>query len=688
MKDNLSFPRVVEEDGAWIVSRLQTAPILIPDDAVFTGDFSPLKGMDEIVRARIRRIRGSLLREDGFSALYRAERLRAYSGSADLSHTSPDWKGLLRLGLPGIAGRLKNAVECKDLSPMQRTHFLVGTHVWSAAIDYLERMATEAERSEKSRMAKGLHALCTRPPETLFEVLQLILVYYEFQQNLESTPVRTLGRLDALVSPYLEADLAAGRLTEEDAKDLFDRFLFACDEKRATANLPFALGGEDEAGGSLVCQASEWILERYIALALPNVKLHILCAPSTPKTWIRTALAGVRAGSNSMVFINDRETKSALRRLGIAEEDAADYTLVGCYEPCAAGEMPFSCSGKVNLLQAVETALFGGKHLLSGETVGETTPADFPDFASFLNAYFVQLRHFCRGSIQSVMTWEEYLPSLHTAPFLSATFESCIEKGGDVYADHAAKYNDSSINLLGLASAVDALSAIRKCVFEDGALTLDALREHLRTDWQSTGGEELRRTLVSHAPKYGTADPFCDDLARQIVSVAAEEINGKPNGRGGVFRMGGFSIDWCKEWGKGTGASADGRNAGAWLSKNLCATVGADREGVTGLILSAASLGGGRIFPNGAVLDVTLHQTAVAGDEGLSALEGTLRVFTDLGGMAIQYNVLDPGVLRRAQAHPEEYPNLQVRLCGWNVLFSSLTREEQETFIRRAEASA
>jgi formate C-acetyltransferase len=151
--------------------------------------------------------------------------------------------------------------------------------------------------------------------------------------------------------------------------------------------------------------------------------------------------------------------------------------------------------------------------------------------------------------------------------------------------------------------------------------------------------------------------------------------------------VGGISIDWRFSLGKRAAASADGRMAGETLSKNLCASPSADREGVTAQILSVASLNGNDM-PNGSVLDLSLHSSAVKGEDGLSALMATLDTFMRLGGMAIQYNVLDVATLRAAQRDLSLYPNLQVRLCGWNVLFSTLSKQEQDEFIQQAEVSA
>ena len=137
--------------------------------------------------------------------------------------------------------------------------------------------------------------------------------------------------------------------------------------------------------------------------------------------------------------------------------------------------------------------------------------------------------------------------------------------------------------------------------------------------------------------------------------------------------------------GEKTAASADGRLKGEPLSKNISPSLGADKNGITGAIISAARIGKG-MTPNGSVLDLTVHSSAAEGDDGLLALASSLKTFEQLGGTAVHYNVLDAAVLRDAQIHPELYPNLQVRLCGWNVLFSNLSRSEQDEFILQAEA--
>lgn len=283
-----------------------------------------------------------------------------------------------------------------------------------------------------------------------------------------------------------------------------------------------------------------------------------------------------------------------------------------------------------------------------------------------------------------IIAHERAYPSLNPAPLFSATLADCVARGVDAYSG-GAKYNNSAINAICIASTVDALAAVRRLVYEEKKLKLSEFAAVLRDNWQ--GHAELRQTALHRMPKYGNGDPAVDALAAQVMRDTAACINGKPNGRGGVFRCGFFSIDYRLTFGEKTGATADGRLAGEPLSKNMCAVTAMDREGVTALIRSATAVDY-TDTPNGTVLDVVLYAGAVEGDAGICAMETLLETFMARRGFAMQINVLSPAVLRAAQENPEKYATLQVRLCGWNVYFTALSRVEQDEFIRQTENAA
>ena len=323
-----------------------------------------------------------------------------------------------------------------------------------------------------------------------------------------------------------------------------------------------------------------------------------------------------------------------------------------------------------------------GYEFLSGKQIGLPCPAEYPDFDAFLQEVLRQLRHLCRVSMDSTAFLEQNFHQVHSALFLSSTYTSSVENGGDLYCHNSAKYCNSSINAVGLATAADSLLAIRRLVFEEKRFTLPQLTRLLKDNWQ--GQELLRLQVKNKFPKYGQGDPASDEMAATLVRFLSETISGRPNCKGGVYRLGLFSIDWRWEMGESTGASADGRLAGEPLSQNSTASFGADRMGTLAHLRSVARAVYDQAA-NGSVVEIDLHESAVSGENGLHAMCAALRAFFDLGGFSVHYNVLSAGLLREAKLRPEKYPNLQVRLCGWNVLFSALSEKEQDEFIARWE---
>ena len=212
-------------------------------------------------------------------------------------------------------------------------------------------------------------------------------------------------------------------------------------------------------------------------------------------------------------------------------------------------------------------------------------------------------------------------------------------------------------------------------------MSLKQFNDVLKSNWENH--ENLRLTIKNKYPRYGNGDISVDSFAIEIVKKLSDKINNAPNAKGGVFRLGTFSVDNRILYGKLMSASADGRLQEEPISQNAGATFGADREGATAHILSVTAMDATEVV-NGSILDLDLHSSAVKGENGLCALRATLDTYLKRGGFGIHYNVLDAKILKEAQCNPDKYPNLQVRLCGWNVKFSELSPDAQNEFINRA----
>ena len=614
----------------------------------------------------------------------------------DTSHTSPDWERLLTLGLCGLqsaAETRKEQLAAENALTTRRRDFLDGViTVYGAMRTLCRRLSAQAEK-ERARhpedearlkaVSAALAHIADHPPRTLHEAVQLAYIYHECQE-FEGEPVRSMGGFDRLYGRFYENDLAVGRLTRDQAKELikyfFNKFYARTQDKANGKN--FYFGGELPDGESAVNDLSYLALEAYREMRTVNPKLSVRVSANTPQDFVALATDCIREGCSGIVFCNDRSIIETMMKFGKTREDARRYVPIGCYEPAAEGlEMNRSVSATVNLPKLVELALNDGFDPVYNRQSGPHTGLEFGGYAAFEEAVFRQADYILDLAMDTIRSAEACWPRFNPSPVLSGTMAPCLDAARDV-SRGGAKYNNAGIVCGSLGTAVDALVAVKRLVFEEKRLTLAELRDVLRSDWEND--PRLRLIALKKLPKWGNGDPEADEIARRLNARLAACVNGQPNTLGGVFQLAQFSIDFTVRFGKSCGATPDGRRRGEMTSKNLAAVTAMDRRGVTAMIESAGRLDQTQ-FPDGAVLDCILHPSAVRGAEGLKAFVQLIDTYFSLGGLCIQFNVFDAATLRAAQENPEKYASLQVRVCGWNVFFNHLSRAEQDEFIRQAE---
>nr|MBQ4318133.1 hypothetical protein [Clostridia bacterium] len=657
-------------DAEIISAMLNNCDITFPQEAVFFGNVNCGDIIRKIIWERI-----APLGKDIYDEEMRNAASKAYSGGPDIGHTAPVWDDIMKLGLRGLLSRVLKLNFANPDSEFVASQ----VKVYEAAIGFVKRAADTADRCGKSEIAEGLRYLADNPPSTLYQAMQMTFVFYTLQHFAEGTNLRTLGRLDRLFMPFYKPENA------EAIDILLDKFMIELNAIRAAANIPFMLCGSDADGNDLTNEMSYAILRSYIRLKPSEVKFHILTTEKTPEDFLRLALEGIKSGANSLVFMNDAQVIRSLEKLGETHEAAADYSVIGCYESGGREETTCSCNGIVNIPKALELALHKGIDVLTGKAVGDTSEFPLDTFDGLYSCFIAQLDYMVKKSMEITNGYEKLYSKIHSAPFFTSTYKTCVANGGDVYCNNSTPYANSSINAIGLATAVDSLAAVRKRVYEDGKMSLAEFVAILDADWE--GNEVLRGIIKRKYPKYGNGDKTVDSLAADIVSALSDRINNIPNAKGGVYRLGLFSIDWRIDYGKRTAASADGRKCGETLSQNTGASFGCDREGTTAHLLSVTEIDCVNV-PNGAIVDIDLHMSAVRGENGTTVMLAALKTYIQRGGIAVHYNVLDTASLRDAKEHPEKYPNLQVRLCGWNVKFTELSPAAQDEFIRRSEHQA
>ena len=393
----------------------------------------------------------------------------------------------------------------------------------------------------------------------------------------------------------------------------------------------------------------------------------------------------IRRGNNCIVLVSDATIRKALVRVGSTEEQARLCNVKGCYEYSTQGSMGIGMN-YLNLLKPLEYALHEGCDGVTGEFAGRRSPHtdEYKTFEEFYSEYKNQLLYVIDNIIEIVNSYEDYLAYINPQSMLSATYPSCLERAKDALQGGGTS-NNSALEPGFIADAADSVTAIKKYVFDQKKLTLTEFRDILDKNYE--GHEIFRRQLLSDRDKYGNNKELPDSFAKDIVDFIVENVCGVPNTktRGGKWNCCFHVARMSYEQGRTTAASPNGRLFGEELSKNCSASMGQNREGATAAILSVTKLDA-TSFTGDACLDLGLLPSAVKGDDGLEAMYGLLMTFIKRGGHAMHINVFDADTLRDAQKHPEKYQDLQIRVCGWNVLWNNISRVEQDGFIKQAES--
>jgi len=619
------------------------------------------------------------------------ERMRRYERSGkvtiwpDYCHTTPVWRRVLSLGFAGLLRESEAARQGRTLTEEQ-TAFFEGIRIsYEAIIGLVGRMRVLAEETLGSeRLARGLKTLECGAPGTFYEALLTIYLYFMISEYVDGVQVRSLSNFDRMLYPFYKSDLEGG-VSEEELRSELAYFLLQFTAINNYWNQPVYLGGENADGTTVINELSYVFLDVYDKMNIYNPKIQIKVSDSTPREFLFKALDMIRRGHNSIVFIGDKTVRAALERFGATADEARLANITGCYEYSVDGSYG-SGMNYLNLLKPLEYALHGGRDGITGEEDGlECKEAEeYGSFDELYAEYKRQLLKSISDTVEVVNSFEGYLGEIEPLSILSATFPTCLERGKDAISGGALR-NDSSILFGFLADAVDSLTMIKKYVFDKKQLSLSELVGHLDSDFREDG--KLRLRLLSDREKYGNNKAFPDGLASDIVKLIGENLNGIPNApeRGGKWSFGFHVARQSYDLAPRTATSANGRLRGEELSKNLSASMGQNREGATAAILSVTKIDA-TSFPSDAPLDLGLLPSAVSGEDGLAAMYGLLMTFVHRMGHALHINVFNADTLRAAQREPEKYRDLQIRVCGWNVLWNNINKEEQEGFIRQAEA--
>ena len=371
-----------------------------------------------------------------------------------------------------------------------------------------------------------------------------------------------------------------------------------------------------------------------------------------------------------------------LVRQGKLIQDARTGGASGCVEAGAFGKEAYILTGYFNLAKVLELTLNNGYDQQTDKQIGPETgkPEDYQNFDDLYSAFERQLQHFIsiklKGNLIIERLWAKYLP----APFMSILIDDCITTGID-YNTGGARYNSSYVQGVGLGTITDSLAAIKFHVFDNQNLRLSELLEILVADFENT--PDMRSKLIDETPRFGNDNDYVDELAIRVFESFFQAVDGKPNTKGGQFRINLLPTTSHIYFGSVIGATPDGRQAGKPLSEGISPVQGADRKGPIAVLKSAGKLD--HIRTGGTLLNQKFSPQLMADETGITKVADLIRSYFSLDGHHIQFNVVTADALKKAQKNPAEHRDLIVRVAGYSDYFVDLTEELQNEIIGRTE---
>jgi formate C-acetyltransferase len=563
-----------------------------------------------------------------------------------------------------------------------------------------ELAATTADprrKRELERIAEVCTRVPARAPRDFWEALQAYwFIHLGVITELNTWDSFCPGHLDQHLEPFYRRGIADGTLTRESARELLQCFWIKFNNQPAPPKVgvtaaesgtytDFAninMGGLRTDGSDAVNEVTYLLLDVVDEMRLLQPSTNLQLSKKNPDRFLKRGLEIVRQGWGQPSIFNADAVVEELLRQGKSIEDARAGGISGCVETGAFGKEAYILTGYFNLTKVLEITLNNGVDPRTGKKIGVETgdPRSFASYDELFSAFKRQLHHFVDIKVKGNNIIERLYATHVPAPFLSLLIDDCIARGRD-YHNGGPRYNTTYIMGVGPASCADSLAAIREHVFDRRDISMDELLAALAADFR--GFEKLRLRLWNKSHKYGNDDDYADRILCDVFNAFFDEVNGRPNTRGGAYRVNFLSTTCHVYFGSVTGATPDGRHAWEPLSDGISPVQGADRHGPSAAIKSAAKMD--HLRTGGTLLNQKFTPSLLAGEEGLNHLARLVRSYFALDGHHIQFNVVTAETLRAAQANPEKYRDLIVRVAGYSDYFCDLTPALQNEIIARTE---
>ena len=627
-------------------------------------------------------------------------------------HTTLDGK-LYRKGMLDFKKDIKNHLDSldylMDVEATDKAEQLKAMDIaCDAAIVFAERHADLAEemaatetdeqrKSELLRIAEVCRWVPANAPRNFWEAIQMYwFVHLGTITELNGWDAMNPGHFDQHLTPFFEAEVAAGALTRDEAKELISCFWIKVNNQPAPPKVGITakesgtyndftninVGGVKPDGSDGVSEVSYVMLEviEELHILQPGNSVHI--STRTPDRFLHAATKVIRQGHGYPSVFNPDQYIMEMVNMGKSLQDAREGGCSGCIEVGAFGKEAFLLTGYLNVPKVLEITLNRGMDPIGGKMAGIDCgdPREWTSFEQLYEAFLQQLNYIVETKVKVSNYIDRMFAKNAPAPFLSVVIDDCIAKGRDYY-NGGPRYNTNYIQCTGLGTVTDSLMAMKKHVLETRKYDWSEMLEALEYNFK--GEEKMRQFILNRTPFFGNDNEEADALAVRVYDDLFKAIDGRPNTKGEAFHLNMLSTTCHIYFGIVLGASANGRLARKSISDGTSPSHGADTNGPTAVIRSLGKLDQSK--SGGTLLNLRFLPSLLKRDEDVVKLGQLIRSYFSLGGHHVQFNVVDTATLHAAQEHPEEYKDLLVRMAGYSDYFNDMNQDLQQEVIDRTE---
>lgn len=637
------------------------------------------------------------------------------------AHLAVDYEQLLKIGLVGYEKRVRQLKAELDLCVPENIDKYV---FYKAVLIVIEAVKTYADRFSllAQEMAENAQShrkdelleisnICSKvpyePASSFKEAIQSVWFIQLILQIESNGHSLSYGRFDQYMYPYLKADLEKGVITDEEAVELLTNLwikTLTINKVRSQAHTfssagspmyqNVTIGGQTPDKKDAVNKLSFLVLKSVAQTRLPQPNLTVRYYNGLNKEFLDECIEVMKLGTGMPAFNNDEIIIPSFIDLGVKEEDAYNYSAIGCVETAVPGKWGYRCTGMSyqNFPRILLAVMNDGVDVTSGKRFvkGYGYFRDMKSFEELQDAWDKSIREITRLSV--IVENAVDLASERDVPDIlcSTLTQDCIGRGKTI-KEGGAVYDFISGLQIGIANMADSLAAIKKLVFEEKKITPQQLWDALQDDFMSEENQKIQSMLINEAPKYGNDDDYVDQLVVEAYDSYINEIKKYPSTRyqrgpvGGIRYAGTSSISANVGQGYRTMATPDGRKAHTPLAEGCSPAHAMDKNGPTAVFKTVSKLPIHEIT-GGVLLNQKVTPQMLATEENKEKLEMIIKTFFNrLHGYHVQYNVVSRETLIDAQKNPEKHRDLIVRVAGYSAFFNVLSKATQDDIIERTE---